>query len=82
MKAKEDIFYCVLNGKRIEGIQNVPLLFKGATTFKDFRKSFTVSLVALFIPAVLIPRIIYLRQNIWKMKSSFFNRLLRLKKNA
>jgi glycosyltransferase involved in cell wall biosynthesis len=50
VRAKEIIFYNVLTGKRIEGIRQIPALFKGDFNYKDFLKGIAVSFVALFVP--------------------------------
>lgn len=58
IQTKEMIFYSTLNGKRLEGIQQIPSLFKGNLTLKDILNGIAVSLMALFIPAPLYPKLV------------------------
>ncbi len=53
--AKEMVFYYVLAGKRLKGIKEIPLLYRGNISKDAFIKEFIISLMAIFIPSFLYP---------------------------
>jgi glycosyltransferase involved in cell wall biosynthesis len=60
IRAKEIIFYNALTGRRIEGIKHIPLLFKGSLSAKDLVRGIATSIMVLFVPAFLYPKLVKL----------------------
>jgi glycosyltransferase involved in cell wall biosynthesis len=58
LQAKEMIFFHVLAGERARAIKQIPALFKGSSPLKELLRSVAVSIMALFIPASLYPRMV------------------------
>ncbi len=58
LQAKEEIFYNVLAGKRLEGIRRIPELFRKAFSVNEFLKGTAAAFMALLMPAFLYPKLV------------------------
>jgi glycosyltransferase involved in cell wall biosynthesis len=58
MKAKELIFYCILEGRRMNAVREIPSLFKGNPSGRELMKGCAVSMMALLVPSFLYPRLV------------------------
>jgi len=58
LQAKEMIFYHVLTGERVKAMKQIPALFKGSPPLRELFRGVAVSIMALFIPASIYPRIV------------------------
>ena len=68
LQAKEMIFSHVLTGERSRAIKQIPALFKGSPPLKELLRGAAVSVMALFIPAVLFPIIVWAHRLLKKLK--------------
>jgi glycosyltransferase involved in cell wall biosynthesis len=68
LQAKEMIFSHVLTGERSRAIKQIPALFKGNPPLKELLRGAAVSVMALFIPAVLFPIIVWAHRLLKKLK--------------
>lgn len=68
IQAKENIFFHVLNGSRMEGIRHLPSLFKCRPGLQDLLRGLMVSLMALIIPAAFYSRLMKLYEILKRTK--------------
>lgn len=68
IQAKEMIFYNILDGKRLEGIKQIPILFKGIQNFRELIRGIAITFMALLIPAFLYPELVKIYGLIKRLK--------------
>lgn len=68
LHAKEMIFFHVLTGARARATKQIPALFKGSPPLKEVLRAAAVSVMALFLPAFLFPRIVWTHRLLTRLK--------------
>ena len=68
IRAKEMIVYHFLEGRRLEGIRQIPSLFKGKKGFQDLFRGIAISLIAVLFPSDLFPVLLRAHKFLRKLK--------------
>ncbi len=66
IKAKEVIFYKVISGKRTEAFREIPLLFRGVSSFNELIGTVAIIILALVFPSSCFPHAVRLYSQIKK----------------